>query len=118
MNLVGCWFGAMPCCHGAGGLAAQVRLVRGSASAQDRARACLARSLCSPARICRTPAHAKPVDFSIATQARFGARTGAAPIFLGLLKLALGLLFGSSLLTLLKSFPAPLLGELGGRFGS
>lgn len=22
MNLVGCWFGAMPCCHGAGGLAA------------------------------------------------------------------------------------------------
>jgi MFS superfamily sulfate permease-like transporter len=23
MNLVGCWFGAMPCCHGAGGLAAQ-----------------------------------------------------------------------------------------------
>jgi hypothetical protein len=26
MNLVGCWFGAMPCCHGSGGLAAQVRL--------------------------------------------------------------------------------------------
>ncbi|KAI8104327.1 hypothetical protein M9434_002885 [Picochlorum sp. BPE23] len=25
MNLVGCWFGAMPSCHGAGGLAAQVR---------------------------------------------------------------------------------------------
>ncbi len=25
MNLVGAWFGAMPCCHGAGGLAAQVR---------------------------------------------------------------------------------------------
>jgi MFS superfamily sulfate permease-like transporter len=25
MNLVGCWFGAMPCCHGAGGLAGQVR---------------------------------------------------------------------------------------------
>lgn len=23
MNLVGCWFGAMPVCHGAGGLAAQ-----------------------------------------------------------------------------------------------
>lgn len=25
MNLLGCWFGAMPSCHGAGGLAAQVR---------------------------------------------------------------------------------------------
>ena len=25
MNMVGAWFGAMPCCHGAGGLAAQVR---------------------------------------------------------------------------------------------
>ena len=24
MNVVGAWFGAMPCCHGAGGLAAQV----------------------------------------------------------------------------------------------
>ncbi|PSC71766.1 molybdate transporter 2 isoform A [Micractinium conductrix] len=67
MNLVGCWFGAMPCCHGAGGLAAQ---------------------------------------------ARFGARSGAAPIFLGLIKLALGLLFGSSLFALLRRFPAPLLGAM------
>ena len=25
MNLAGAWFGAMPCCHGAGGLAAQAR---------------------------------------------------------------------------------------------
>jgi MFS superfamily sulfate permease-like transporter len=25
MNFVGCWFGAMPCCHGAGGLAGQYR---------------------------------------------------------------------------------------------
>ncbi|KAI4972233.1 hypothetical protein ZWY2020_003158 [Hordeum vulgare] len=25
MNLVGCWFGAMPCCHGAGGLAGQYK---------------------------------------------------------------------------------------------
>jgi len=25
MNLIGCWFGAMPMCHGAGGLAAQFR---------------------------------------------------------------------------------------------
>lgn len=29
MNLVGCWFGCMPCCHGSGGLAAQVRLFGG-----------------------------------------------------------------------------------------
>lgn len=26
MNLMGCWFGAFPCCHGSGGLAAQVRM--------------------------------------------------------------------------------------------
>ncbi|KAG6399511.1 hypothetical protein SASPL_140992 [Salvia splendens] len=25
MNLIGCWFGAMPCCHGAGGLAGQYK---------------------------------------------------------------------------------------------
>jgi hypothetical protein len=25
MNLVGCWFGAMPICHGAGGLAGQYK---------------------------------------------------------------------------------------------
>lgn len=25
MNLLGCWFGAMPCCHGAGGLAGQYK---------------------------------------------------------------------------------------------
>ncbi|KAK9918174.1 hypothetical protein WJX75_001970 [Coccomyxa subellipsoidea] len=67
MNLVGAWFGAMPCCHGAGGLAGQVR---------------------------------------------FGARSGAAPVFLGLLKIVLGLLFGSSLYQLLKAFPQPMLGSL------
>lgn len=44
-------------------------------------------------------------------QARFGATTGAAPAFLGLCKLVLGLLFGSSLLALLQAFPSPLLGE-------
>lgn len=27
MNLAGCWFGALPTCHGAGGMAAQVRRV-------------------------------------------------------------------------------------------
>lgn len=45
-------------------------------------------------------------------QARFGARSGTAPLLLGLLKIALGLLFGSSLYQLLKEFPPPLLGAL------
>ncbi|CAG9466331.1 unnamed protein product [Pedinophyceae sp. YPF-701] len=67
MNLVGGWFGAMPCCHGAGGLAAQ---------------------------------------------ARFGARTGAAPVFLGLVKLVLGLLLGSSLIGWLEVFPQTILGVM------
>ena len=67
LNLVGPWFGVMPCCHGAGGLAAQ---------------------------------------------SRFGAKSGAAPMLLGAAKLAIGLLFGSSLVQLLQSFPEPLLGVL------
>ena len=39
MNMVGAWFGAMPCCHGAGGLAAQVRSpgIAPIASVQDLA---------------------------------------------------------------------------------
>lgn len=45
MNLIGGWFGALPSCHGAGGLAAQ---------------------------------------------ARFGAKSGTAPVFLGVVKLAFG----------------------------
>ncbi|EXJ56272.1 uncharacterized protein A1O5_12728 [Cladophialophora psammophila CBS 110553] len=60
MNLFGCWFGAMPVCHGSGGLAAQYR---------------------------------------------FGARSGASIIFLGLLKLLLGILFGESLTDVLHRFP-------------
>jgi len=67
MNLFGCWFGAMPSCHGAGGLAAQVR---------------------------------------------FGARWGTAPVFLGLVKIGLSLLLGSSLFSLLQQFPTPLLGAM------
>lgn len=67
MNVAGCWFGVMPCCHGAGGLAAQHR---------------------------------------------FGARSGAAILFLGAIKVVLGLLFGSSLGPLLDEFPKPLLGVL------
>ncbi|KAE8152249.1 hypothetical protein BDV25DRAFT_151403 [Aspergillus avenaceus] len=67
MNLVGCWFGAMPVCHGSGGLAAQYR---------------------------------------------FGARSGASVIFLGILKLVIGIFFGESLVGLLKRFPSSLLGVM------
>ncbi|KAJ5510557.1 hypothetical protein N7453_002660 [Penicillium expansum] len=67
MNMIGCWFGAMPVCHGSGGLAAQYR---------------------------------------------FGARSGASVIFLGLLKLLIGFLFGETLVDLLKQFPAALLGVM------
>lgn len=64
MNLIGCWFGCMPTCHGSGGLAAQHR---------------------------------------------FGARSGASIIFLGLVKLIIGLVFGNSLTGLLDRFPTALL---------
>ncbi|EFX04251.1 sulfate transporter protein [Grosmannia clavigera kw1407] len=67
MNLVGCWFGAMPVCHGAGGLAAQYR---------------------------------------------FGARSGASVILLGLFKTTLGLLLGETLVDLLGFFPRGVLGVL------
>ncbi|KAL2148680.1 hypothetical protein VTH82DRAFT_1827 [Thermothelomyces myriococcoides] len=79
MNLVGCWAGAMPVCHGAGGLAAQVR---------------------------------------------FGARSGASVVLLGLAKLVLGLVassFSSSLvgrqsgggvIGLLRRFPSGALGVM------
>lgn len=67
MNLIGCWFGAMPVCHGSGGLAAQYR---------------------------------------------FGARSGSSVIFLGVLKLIIGLLFGETLVDLLYRFPAAFLGVM------
>uniref|UniRef100_A0A1D1ZCR4 Molybdate transporter 2 n=1 Tax=Anthurium amnicola TaxID=1678845 RepID=A0A1D1ZCR4_9ARAE len=67
MNLVGCWFGAMPVCHGAGGLAGQYR---------------------------------------------FGGRSGASVLFLGIGKLALGLVFGNSFVRILGQFPVGLLGVL------
>ncbi|KAJ5753920.1 uncharacterized protein N7511_008073 [Penicillium nucicola] len=67
MNLLGCWFGAMPVCHGSGGLAAQYR---------------------------------------------FGARSGASVIFLGVLKLIIGFLFGETLVDLLRRFPAAFLGVM------
>lgn len=60
MNLIGCWFGAMPVCHGSGGLAGQYR---------------------------------------------FGARSELSVILLGVCKLLLGILFGSSVVGLLQFFP-------------
>jgi MFS superfamily sulfate permease-like transporter len=65
MNLVSCWFGSMPACHGSGGLAGQYR---------------------------------------------FGARSGASIIILGLVKLILGLFVGEALVDLLREFPKSLLG--------
>ena len=53
-----------------------------------------------------------PVLTQLLPQVRFGGRTGAAPLILGVGKLATGLLFGSTLLTLLQSFPQSLLGAL------
>ncbi|KAL8921071.1 MAG: hypothetical protein Q9172_004225 [Xanthocarpia lactea] len=65
MNLVGCWFGSMPVCHGSGGLAAQYR---------------------------------------------FGARSGASVIFLGLIKLLLGLFAGRFANQSFQEFPNAILG--------
>ena len=45
----------------------------------------------------------------LAAQYRFGARSGASIIFLGVLKLLLGVLFGDSLTDLLQKFPLALL---------
>lgn len=64
INLVGCFFGAMPVCHGSGGLAAQYR---------------------------------------------FGARSGASVIFLGLVKLVLGLFASRAAEMLFIEFPRALL---------
>lgn len=67
MNLVGSWFGAMPCCHGAGGLAGQYK---------------------------------------------FGGRSGGCVALLGVTKLVLGLVLGSSLAHILRQFPVGILGVL------
>ncbi|CAL5210644.1 unnamed protein product [Lathyrus oleraceus] len=67
MNFVGCWFGAMPCCHGAGGLAGQYR---------------------------------------------FGGRSGASIVFLGIGKLLIALVFGNSFGRILGQFPIGILGVL------
>jgi len=67
MNLIGCWFGAMPMCHGAGGLAGQYR---------------------------------------------FGARTGGSVVFLGVIKILLGLFLGGAAFVILASYPMSVLGVL------
>jgi hypothetical protein len=67
MNIVSCFVGAMPVCHGSGGLGAQFR---------------------------------------------FGARSGSSIIILGTFKLLLGLLWGDSLIGILKKLPKGLLGIL------
>lgn len=60
MNFVRCWFGAMPVCHDAGGLAGQYR---------------------------------------------FGGRSGASVVFLGVGKLILALIFGNSFVSILNQYP-------------
>ncbi|CAH8391467.1 unnamed protein product [Eruca vesicaria subsp. sativa] len=67
MNMVGCWFGAMPTCHGAGGLAGQYK---------------------------------------------FGGRSGGCVALLGVAKLVLGLILGSSLVGIMEKFPVGVLGAL------
>ncbi|KAI8150321.1 hypothetical protein BJV82DRAFT_586756 [Fennellomyces sp. T-0311] len=67
MNLIGCWFGSMPFCHGSGGLAGQYR---------------------------------------------FGARSEVSVILLGICKLILGIIFGSSLVGLFQVFPNSILGVM------
>lgn len=66
-NLIGCWFHAMPICHGSGGLAGQYR---------------------------------------------FGARSGASIILLGLVKLLLGLFAGDTVTPFLHRFPRSILGVM------
>ncbi|KAL2513299.1 Molybdate transporter 1 [Abeliophyllum distichum] len=67
MNLIGCWFGAVSCCHDAGGLVGQYK---------------------------------------------FGGRSGGCVAFLGVAKLVLGLVLGSSLVNILDQFPVGVLGVL------
>jgi hypothetical protein len=46
----------------------------------------------------------------LAAQFRFGARSGASVIFLGIIKILLGLLFGKTLVDLLAHYPKSILG--------
>lgn len=68
MNVVGCWFGVMPCCHRAGGFAGHYRW--------------------------------------------FGGRTGVCVALLGVAKLVMGLVLGTSLVKILNQFPVGFLGVM------
>ncbi|MNC88258.1 hypothetical protein D3C83_40570 [compost metagenome] len=48
----------------------------------------------------------------MAAQVTFGARTGGAPLILGVLLVLLALFFSDSVSTLLRLFPAPVLGVM------
>jgi MFS superfamily sulfate permease-like transporter len=48
----------------------------------------------------------------MAGQVRFGARTGGAPIILGVILLLLALFFSASIETLMTLFPQPILGVI------
>lgn len=48
----------------------------------------------------------------LAAQYRFGARSGSSVVFLGFLKVIIGVFFGETLVGLLKRFPAALLGVM------
>jgi hypothetical protein len=48
----------------------------------------------------------------LAAQYRFGARTGGSVVFLGLAKMTLAVLFGSSLMIIMTEFPLSILGVL------
>jgi len=67
MNSLGSFFGAVPMCHGAGGMAAQTS---------------------------------------------FGARSGGAPVILGVLLILMALCFSESIAVLLRLFPQPALGVM------
>lgn len=67
MNLISCWFGGMPVCHGAGGLSGQYA---------------------------------------------FGARTGGSVVFLGGMKMAVGVAAAAALLSPFRNFPSSILGSL------
>ncbi|KAL1916579.1 uncharacterized protein VTP21DRAFT_5770 [Calcarisporiella thermophila] len=67
MNIIGCFLGSIPYCHGSGGLAGQYR---------------------------------------------FGARSEVSIIILGIIKIIIGIVFGPSLLGILKVFPRSILGVM------
>lgn len=90
MNLVGCWFGAMPVCHGD-----------------------YPNTWFSTTVLCLlTSLFYDLGSGGLAAQHRFGARSGASVMVFGLFKIIIGLVFGDSLTYALKRFPPYLLGVM------